>query len=82
MPIAIPTPEELARMDWHKRDRVARTLREYERAVGVYVEAGNPRTTRLTDEGRALRAAEIAAREAAWGEEVRAEARRLAGESA
>jgi len=80
MPLLIPTPEELARMDWHKRDKVARTLREYERAVGVYVGDGNPRTTRLTEEGRELRRKEIAEREAAWGEAVRAEARRLVGE--
>lgn len=75
MPIAFPTPDELAAMPWHQRDRVLRRLRAYERAVGLYV-VPTERTTRSAA-GEGVRRNYL--RE--WGEQVRAEARRLAGEA-
>lgn len=74
MPFLLPTPEELVHLDRRQRDRVIARLRAYERDLGLYVEDAVPRT-RLTTTAHAER-------ERAWGESVRAEARRLAGESA
>lgn len=72
MPILLPDPEELVRLDRRQRDKVIARLRAYERELGVYVEGAATRT-RLTEAARAER-------ERAWGERERAEARRLAGE--
>lgn len=74
MPFLLPTPEELIRLDRRQRDAVIARLRSYERALGVYVVDAKPRT--------AMTAEAMAERERAWGESVRAEARRLAGECA
>ena len=75
MPVTFPTPEELAAMPWHKRDRVLHRLRCYERDLGLLVEP-------VERTGRSA-AGEGVKRdyERAWGERVRAEARALAGES-
>ena len=72
MPMLLPSPDELIHLDRRQRDRVVQRLRAYEKALGIYVTDATTRT-RLT-------AAAIAEREKAWGEQVRAEARRLAGE--
>lgn len=75
MPVALPTPDELARMDWHKRDKVLRAARRLLAAYGeITVPVPKSQRYALTPEQRE-------AREAAWGEQVRAEARRLAGEA-
>lgn len=74
MPFVLPTPEELIRLDWRQRNKVIARLRAYERALGLYVGEPQPRTA-LTEQARAERERE-------WGESVRAEARRLAGETA
>lgn len=76
MPVILPTADELAQLDWHKRDRAVRAARNLLRAYGDAVEPVAPaKRYRLTD-------AQRAEREWAWGEAVRAEARRLAGETA
>jgi hypothetical protein len=81
MPFVLPTPEELARMDWHKRERVLRSLRAYARQVGAYLEDA-PKRRALTPEERERREVERRDYEREWGERVREEARRLAGEIA
>lgn len=73
MPLVLPEPHELAHMPRYQRDKVIARLRAYERALGVYLGPAQPRT-RMTAQA-------IAEREQAWGERVRAEARRLAGEA-
>jgi hypothetical protein len=75
MPILLPTPDELADLDWHKRDKAVRAARALLRGYGVHVEPADRVRWR---EGRER----YAARHAAWAESVRAEARRLAGEGA
>ncbi len=82
MAVILPTPAELARMDWYKRDAVLRSIRALERDLGAAFVPADIRRYRMTPEQKQQRAAEITAREAAWGEAVRAEARRLAGECA
>lgn len=37
MPVILPTPDELASLPWHTRDRVLRRLRAYKREVGLLV---------------------------------------------
>lgn len=75
MPMILPTPQELACLSWHERARIIRRLRAYMRELDEYVEP-------VTQTKRTARGAKaIAAYERAWGEQVRAEARRLAGES-
>lgn len=73
MPLILPEPHEVVRMDRRQRDMVIARLRAYERALGVYLGPAKPRTA-LTEQARAER-------DRAWGERVRAEARALAGES-
>ena len=76
MPLTLPTPEELAALNWYQRDRVLRAARRLLAAYGEHVVPTPPsQRYALTDEQRK-------ARDAAWGEQVRAEARRLAGECA
>lgn len=77
MPVLLPTPDELAAMPWHKRDKA---LAQARRLLASYTDAfepGGTRRHRMTEAQKA-RSAERrrkAARE--WGERVRDEARRL-----
>jgi hypothetical protein len=80
MPIILPTADEIAEMDWRSREKALRRARDLLKDY-AYAER-LPRLHKMTAEQRAARAAEIAEREAAWGESVRAEARLLAGEGA
>lgn len=76
MPVALPTPDELARMDWYQRERAVRTARHLLRAYGGALTADLPKPP------RPLSAEAQRSGDAVWGEQVRAEARRLAGEGA
>ena len=71
MPVILPTPDELAGMDWHKRDKVIRKARtllaEYAEA---YVEA-MPRWYRMTDEQREASAAARALSDEMWAQRER-----------
>lgn len=76
MPILLPTPEEMSRLSWHKRDKVIRACRTLMRAYGeILIED-------MTQDGYRPAAEARAKAGVTWGESVRAEARRLAGEVA
>lgn len=77
MPVLLPTPDELAAMPWHKRDKA---LAQARRLLASYTEAfepGGTRRYRMTPEQRDQRAAARKAELAEWGAAVRAEALRL-----
>jgi hypothetical protein len=71
MPIILPTPEELAELDWHKRDKVVRAARRLLREYGAAL------TVDLPAEPRAISAEAQRRDDIVWGERVRAEARAL-----
>lgn len=73
-PIPLPTPDELGRMSWQQRDRAVMAARRLVRAYGGTVEADGGTRYRLTKAAKEANARE-------WAEQVRADARRLAGEA-
>ena len=77
MPVVLPTPDELAGMDWHARDKVIRKARtllaEY---ANAYVEA-MPRWYRMTDEQREASAAARALNDEMWAQQEREAAQAL-----
>lgn len=77
MPVILPTPDELAEMDWPKRDKVIRKARalltEY---ANAYVEA-MPRFYRMTEEQREVAEAARRLRDDSWAEREREAARAL-----
>lgn len=75
----VPTPDELAAMPWHKRDKALLQLRSLMSAYGLAFEPA--RRTRMTEAQKARNAARRRKAAQAWGESVRAEARRLERES-
>ena len=66
MPIVLPTPDEIARMDWHEREKAMQRARRTIRALRDAESLFDDRLERLWD---------TAATD--WAESVRAEARRL-----
>lgn len=81
MPIVMPTPEEASQMDWWHRDKVIRSARALLRGYGAIAVPAEPRAWRASPEVRAARKAARAEELRAWGEDVRAEARRINGEA-
>jgi hypothetical protein len=81
VPVLLPTPDELAAMDWHARERAISRAR---RLLSEYAQRWEPveRRYRMTEDERTASAERRAEYDRAWGESVRAEARRLAGEVA
>lgn len=73
MPVILPTPDEIAAMPWHSRDRAVNAARALLRGYGDLVEPSEPTRWRSRRDG-------YRSRHAAWAEGVRAEARRLVGE--
>ena len=77
MPLVLPTPDELARMDWPARDKVIRKARalltEY---ANAYVES-MPRWYRMTDEQREIAEAARRLRDDEWAARERAAAAAL-----
>lgn len=76
MPLMLPTPTELAAMSWHKREKAIQRARRLLRDYGD-VFADDMTEDLMLPSAEARRRADVA-----WGEQVRAEARRLAGECA
>ena len=76
MAVVMPTPEEFARLDWHKRDKAIRAARALMRGYGAAM------ADDMTADALRPSAEARARADRAWGERVRAEARALAGETA
>ena len=81
MPVVLPAPDEVARMNWYERDKVIHRVRTLLRDYTTSYEPVE-RWYRMTDEQKERNAESRTRDEEAWGESVRAEARRLAGEVA
>lgn len=75
MPVLLPTPDELAVMPWHKRDKALHAARKLLTAYGLAFEPA--RRTRMTEAQRRRNAERRRRQAAKWGESVREEARRL-----
>jgi hypothetical protein len=77
MPVILPTPDELALMPWHKRDRALAQAKALLASYSRSFEPGGTRRHRMTDAQRQRSVQVRRKREAAWGAQVRAEAKRL-----
>lgn len=75
MPVTLPHPEEFARLDWRTRDKAILAARGLLRAYGGTVSED------MTGDGYRPSREARARRDAQWAEDVRAQARRLAGEA-
>jgi hypothetical protein len=72
MPVVLPTPDELAGVPWHARDRaIGKAQRLVQQYRGRVISKAQRQRTRLTPEARRMNARQ-------FGESVQAQARAIA----